>query len=76
MTPETYQILATWDAESGVWVASSDDVPGLVTEAESLEALEFKLQTMVPELLEINGRPQSSAGIRIQLIRKMSGGGR
>lgn len=48
-------IRAEWDAEAGVWVATSDDVPGLATEAETLEALSTKLESMVPELLEANG---------------------
>lgn len=30
-------------------------MPGLVTEADTIEALDAKLQTMVPELLEANG---------------------
>jgi len=46
---------AIWDAEAGVWVATSDDVPGLVTESKSFEALLRKLRTLVPELLELNG---------------------
>lgn len=49
-----YLIQAEWDANAQVWVASSDDVPGLVTEA-GITALESKLKTMVPELLEANG---------------------
>ena len=50
-----YFIHAEWDDEACVWVASSDDVPGLATESETLEALVQKLRTMVPELLEANG---------------------
>jgi predicted RNase H-like HicB family nuclease len=38
-----------------VWVAESEDVPGLVTEAETVEQLIAKLQVMVPELLGANG---------------------
>jgi predicted RNase H-like HicB family nuclease len=49
-----FAVAAVWDPEASVWVATSDDVPGLVTEAETLEALEAKLQTMVPELLREN----------------------
>jgi hypothetical protein len=30
-----YFVRAEWDAEAAVWVAASDDVPGLVTEAET-----------------------------------------
>ncbi len=47
-------VIATWDTEASVWVAESDDVPGLVTEAESLEILVNKLRTLIPELLEAN----------------------
>ncbi len=49
-----YRIEAIWDPEAAVWVASSDDVPGLATESFSLEALTEKLRTLVPELLEAN----------------------
>ena len=48
-------IRAEWDAEASVWVATSDDVPGLATEADTLEALSAKLDVMVPELLQANG---------------------
>ena len=47
-------INATWDSEAKVWVAESEDVPGLVTEAESAEALLAKLRVLIPELLEVN----------------------
>lgn len=50
-------IRAEWDDEAGVWVATSDDVPGLATEANTLEALSAKLDVMVPELLDANGYP-------------------
>ncbi|OGP29895.1 MAG: hypothetical protein A2038_02465 [Deltaproteobacteria bacterium GWA2_57_13] len=47
-------IKAVWDSEAKVWVAESEDVPGLVTEAESAEALLAKLRVLIPELLEVN----------------------
>jgi predicted RNase H-like HicB family nuclease len=50
-------IRAEWDVDVGVWVATSDDVPGLATEAETLESLSAKLEVMVPELLDANGYP-------------------
>lgn len=55
MESVTYHVHADWDAEAGVWVATSDDVPGLATEAETIEALTKKLRSMIPELLESNG---------------------
>jgi predicted RNase H-like HicB family nuclease len=48
-------IRAEWDEDACVWVATSDDVPGLATEADTLEALSTKLESLVPELLEANG---------------------
>jgi predicted RNase H-like HicB family nuclease len=50
-----YTVTAEWDAEAGVWVASSEDVPGLATGADSLDELTDKLKTVIPELLEANG---------------------
>lgn len=47
-------VKADWDNEAKVWVAESDDVPGLITEAESSEALLKKLGILIPELLEAN----------------------
>jgi len=48
-------IHAEWDSEANVWVAMSSDVPGLVTEADTLELLSQKLERLVPELLDANG---------------------
>lgn len=50
-----FYVHAEWDAEAGVWVAESNDVPGLATEAATVEALVAKLETMIPELLAANG---------------------
>lgn len=53
-------IRAEWDDEAKVWVATSDDVPGLVTEAATLEELSAKLDILVPELLQLNDGITSS----------------
>ena len=52
--PTAYRVRADWDAEAEVWVAFSDEVPGLATEAPTLEALAEKLRGLIPELLEAN----------------------
>jgi predicted RNase H-like HicB family nuclease len=54
MNQKTYKISAFWDAEAEVWVATSEDVPGLVTEASTIEVLTEKLRVMIPELLVLN----------------------
>lgn len=48
-------ILAEWDEDAKVWVATSDDVPGLATESVSMEKLIEKLKVLIPELLKANG---------------------
>src|SRR5215212_11133062 len=49
-----YRVHADWDPDAKVWVATSDDVPGLATEAQTVEALAEKLRIMIAELLEAN----------------------
>lgn len=48
-------IKMTWDPEALVWVAESDDVPGLVMESGSCDALIEKLRFAIPEMLQLNG---------------------
>jgi len=48
-------IAARWDAEAGVWVATSDDVPGLVVEAATWPAMIEEVRLVLPELLELEG---------------------
>jgi len=47
-------INAVWDDEVRVWVATSEAVPGLATEADDTDALVEKLKKMIPELLDAN----------------------
>ncbi|MDA8149512.1 MAG: DUF1902 domain-containing protein [Nitrospiraceae bacterium] len=65
------EILAFWDDEAGVWVASSDDVPGLVTEAETTEILLEKLSVLIPELLELSGTPPGPVRILLRSNRTL-----
>ena len=50
----TCKVESFWDAEAKVLVATSADVPGLVTEADSIEALSQKLREIIPELVVLN----------------------
>ena len=65
----TYVVTAFWDAEAGVWVAQSDDVPGLVAEAPTPRELEAKLKVLVPELLELNA-PSGSKANGIEIVAR------
>ncbi len=61
-------VRAEWDACASVWVTTSDDVPGLATESETIEALIDKLRVMIPELLAANGMPD--ADVQFELLTR------
>ncbi|MHC5937312.1 DUF1902 domain-containing protein [Nostoc sp.] len=48
------KVEAFWDSDAEVWVATSDDVLGLVTEASTIEVLTQKLREIIPELIMYN----------------------
>jgi hypothetical protein len=50
-----FQVQAFFDEEAQVCVATSDDLVGLVVEAETLDSLIKKIQEIVPDLAEGNG---------------------
>ncbi len=54
MAQLTCSVKAFWDSEVKVWVATSEDVPGLATEAPTIEALTEKLRVIIPELILLN----------------------
>ncbi|HTY55760.1 MAG TPA: DUF1902 domain-containing protein [Candidatus Binataceae bacterium] len=54
MPNQSVAVKAVWDDEAKVWVAESNDVPGLVAEASHREELVRKLSGLIPELLELN----------------------
>jgi predicted RNase H-like HicB family nuclease len=68
MTSDLMIVRANWDDEASVWVATSDDIVGLVTEADSLEALTEKLKAIIPELLELNGSASTLREIPVHII--------
>lgn len=49
-----YVITFTWDDEASVWIATSNDIPGLVLESGSFDALLERTRFAVPELLALN----------------------
>jgi hypothetical protein len=53
---EGISILARWDHKAGVWRATSEDVPGLVVEAETWSDMMNEVRLVLPELLELSAR--------------------
>jgi predicted RNase H-like HicB family nuclease len=64
-------VSAFWDDEANVWVAESDDVLGLVTEAESIEKLTQKLQVLIPELIGLAGGRHELADVHLRIERHL-----
>lgn len=60
LPPNLFAIEVLHDAESGMWVATCDQI-GLVTEADSFEALEQRVLLIGPELAVENGQLQAGS---------------
>ena len=56
---------ADWNPEAAVWVATTQDIRGLVTEADSIDLLRAKLPGMILDLLEESGVSDLPASIEI-----------
>ena len=63
-------VRATWDDEADVWVAESPDIPGLVIEAPTLDALVAKLPGLIEDLLE--GDDNDGFEISIEVVASLS----
>jgi predicted RNase H-like HicB family nuclease len=48
MSIQPYTVEAFWDVEASVWVATSETILGLVTEADTIEDLTQKLRKGFP----------------------------
>jgi len=49
-----YQVRVDYDNDAGVWIATSDDIVGLVLEDESPEYLMKRVTEAAPELIRLN----------------------
>ena len=56
----TYKIGFKWDDEAHVWIATSEDVRGLVLEDESFDALVREVRLAVPVLLGFNNEQSNN----------------
>jgi hypothetical protein len=60
-------ILARWDGEANVWLATSKDVPGLVIEAETWPAIIQETRAVLPDLLELQGAPAAGLSLTFRV---------
>jgi predicted RNase H-like HicB family nuclease len=59
-------VRAAWDDEAKVWYIQESDIPGLATEAATLEELRRKVPLMIQDLLE--GEAEHPDEIEIDFI--------
>ena len=51
----TYNVDLNYVPEAEVWIATNDEITGLVLEDDSYDRLVVRVQEGAPELLELNG---------------------
>jgi predicted RNase H-like HicB family nuclease len=49
---KTFTVEISWDDEAGVWYSHDGDIPGLILQSNSLEALMERLRLAAPDLLD------------------------
>lgn len=69
--PETKHVRATFDPDTHVWWAESDDIPGLVSEAPTLDGLMERVLAVVGELMTANGAPSGEVSLEFIATRQI-----
>ncbi|MCL2008259.1 MAG: DUF1902 domain-containing protein [Treponema sp.] len=64
-----YIITLVWDDEASVWIAESEDIPGLILESASFDTLVERVKNAVPELLELSGNANSPVKLHFKAER-------
>ena len=69
-TTNSYLITFTWDNETDVWIATSDDIPGLILEHGSFDALVERVRIAVPEILSMEKELQGDISLEYTTFRR------
>jgi predicted RNase H-like HicB family nuclease len=64
-----YTVTIVWDNEARVWIAESKDIPGLILESGSVDALIERVKIAALELLELSGKTVHNVGLNIKAER-------
>ena len=64
-----YHINIIWDDEADVWVATSNDVPDLILEHGSADALIERVRAAATELLALSGKGDKECELAYTLNR-------
>lgn len=66
-----YAVDAQWDPEARVWVATSDNVPGVAMEAATCEEIIEVVKDALPDLFRENGLDYSEASISVVFDKRV-----
>lgn len=69
--PDTRHIQTSYDPEAKVWWAESEDLPGLVSEAPTLDALIDRVTAVAAELLVANGGSSGEVNLEFVTTRQV-----
>jgi len=64
-----YDIQLTWDEEASVWIAESNDIPGLILESPSFDDLVERVKIAVPDLVEQDKKTHSQTKLHFKAER-------
>ena len=64
-----YTVMLNWDEEAQVWYCTSDDIPSLLLESDSLDTLVERARHAAPELLELMGYDHVNASLLFRAER-------
>jgi hypothetical protein len=65
-----YTVLLNWDEESQMWYCTSEDIPGLILESGSMDALVERVRHAASELLELMGHEPANASLSFRAERR------
>ena len=65
-----YTIILSWDDEASVWIAESPDLPGLILESGSFDALVERVKNAVPDLLELKEKDHTNVKLHFKAERQ------
>ena len=57
-----------WHEDDGIWVATSEDIWGLVAQASDLETLKRKVFPMIIDLIELNKVEIAGSSVPVHFV--------
>jgi hypothetical protein len=64
-----YAVKLYWDEESSTWVATSEDIPGLVLGSGSVDLLMERVRFAAPEMMEMNNIDKENCTLHFHFDR-------